>query len=344
MSYREGILDVGGMVQKRRSPLSFLAGYTGQALVIVLLGQLIAYKSIQLPEPKRYQYTALTSPYEPPQPTPVPTMKVHIEPQPAPAVTAALRVPAVIRKLEPPPDAPAPTVKLQNSVMPQALVTTAAARPAAPVITGGFSSGSSATPTIKAPVNKVQTGGFGDPNGLPGTGDGRGHLIAARLGSFDLPEGPGYGNGSGGARGVRGVVASAGFGNGIATQHPVAGGRGNGNGVQQGGFGDTQVKREEAPKQQAVNNAPTTPVEIIAKPKPVYTDEARQMKLEGEVLVEVVFTADGRVHALRVVRGLGHGLDESALRAAEAIKFKPAQREGRAVDSTAVLHVIFELA
>jgi TonB family protein len=346
MSDSEGILSVGGIVQKRRSPASFLVGYVSQAVLIFLVGQMLVYKAVQLPEPKRYDYTALVSPYQPPQPTPQPTIKIPPPPPQVAPVTAALRAPTIVRKMQPPPlDAPAPVVKIPAPVVPQALVQTAHNRPAAPVVTGGFSSGSSATPTIKAPVNKVQTGGFGDPNGLPGTGDGRGHLIAARLGSFDLPEGPGYGNGSGGARGIRGVVASAGFGNGIATQHPVPGGRGNGNGVQQGSFADTQVKREEAPRQQAAtNNAPTTPVEIISKPKPAYTDEARQMKLEGEVLVEVMFSADGRVHALRVVRGLGHGLDQSALHAAEAIKFKPAQREGRAVDSTAVLHVIFELA
>jgi TonB family protein len=88
----------------------------------------------------------------------------------------------------------------------------------------------------------------------------------------------------------------------------------------------------------------SVPVEIVSKPKPVYTDEARQLHIEGEVLVEVVFTAAGQVHALRVVRGLGHGLDEAALRAAEQIRFKPAQRDGHAVDSTAVLHVVFQIA
>jgi TonB family protein len=76
----------------------------------------------------------------------------------------------------------------------------------------------------------------------------------------------------------------------------------------------------------------------------VYTDEARQLRLEGEVLVEVLFTADGQVRPLRVIRGLGHGLDEAAQRAAAQIRFKPAQRDGRAVDSTAVLHVIFQIA
>ena len=46
------------------------------------------------------------------------------------------------------------------------------------VHTGDFE-GSSATPTVNAPVQKVQTGGFGDPNGLKGEGKPNAHLVAA---------------------------------------------------------------------------------------------------------------------------------------------------------------------
>ena len=60
----------------------------------------------------------------------------------------------------------------------------------------------------------------------------------------------------------------------------------------------------------AVSN--TKPVEILFKPKPVYTDEARCKKIEGDVLLQVVFTASGEVKVERVVQGLGYGLDESA--------------------------------
>ena len=56
------------------------------------------------------------------------------------------------------------------------------------------------------------------------------------------------------------------------------------------------------------------------------------------------FTASGEVHVVRILQGLGHGLDEQAVRAAEQIKFKPAQREGKPVDSNASLHIIFQLA
>jgi hypothetical protein len=88
------------------------------------------------------------------------------------------------------------------------------AMPTQVIHTGSF--GSSATPTVNAPIQKVQTGGFGDPNGLPGEGKQGAKLTAAKLGSFDLPEGAGTGNGTGGAKGIKGTIASAGFGNGIA--------------------------------------------------------------------------------------------------------------------------------
>jgi TonB family protein len=61
-------------------------------------------------------------------------------------------------------------------------------------------------------------------------------------------------------------------------------------------------------------------------------------------LLEVVLGASGQLRVLRVVRGLGHGLDENAIRAAEQIRFKPASQNGQATDSTAVLHIIFQLA
>ena len=74
------------------------------------------------------------------------------------------------------------------------------------------------------------------------------------------------------------------------------------------------------------------------------SDEARSLKLEGEVLLEVMFTANGTLHVNRVVRGLGHGLDEAAMAAANKMRFKPALRNGQPVDSTAVVHVVFQMA
>ena len=58
----------------------------------------------------------------------------------------------------------------------------------------------------------------------------------------------------------------------------------------------------------------------------------------------MIFGASGEIHILRVVRGLGHGLDENAAIAAKAIRFLPAKRDGHTVDSTAMVHIIFQLA
>jgi TonB family protein len=87
-----------------------------------------------------------------------------------------------------------------------------------------------------------------------------------------------------------------------------------------------------------------TPVNILDKPKPQYTAEGRSLKLEGDVVIDVVFLSNGTMQINRVVSGLGHGLDESAVRAAQQIKFKPAKREGQPVDFPARVRIEFRMA
>ncbi len=263
-------------------------------------------------------------------------------PKPEPVFTAKLTVPRELRvpKRQTPDVAPPKIVT--DQFMPTALKT-GGARPELVVHTGEF--GSSAPVTVNAPIQKVQTGGFGDPNGVPGQGKPNARLQIASAGSFDLPPGPGKGNGTGGAKGIAGNIASAGFGNGIAS--PGQGdGRSPGRGaVQAAGFA-TQEAAPSGPKQprQLDSGPATTPVEVTYKPNPVYTDEARRLRLEGEVLLEVMFSVSGQLHVNRVVRGMGHGLDEAAIAAASRMRFKPAMRNGQPVDSTAIVHVVFQLA
>ena len=88
----------------------------------------------------------------------------------------------------------------------------------------------------------------------------------------------------------------------------------------------------------------TRSVEILSKPRPVYSEEARRRRIEGEVLLAILFAASGQVRVLRIVRGLGDGLDENAIAAAEGIRFRPAERAGVAADSTAIVHIVFQLA
>jgi len=266
---------------------------------------------------------------------PVPTITEPVAPRPE-----AMRVPAeLVRKKPDVPEEQAPKVTLaaKKEILPDVKPEI----PRQPVKTNVFSAGSSATPTMAEAPQKVQTGGFGDPNGVPASENHGQPITIAQAGSFGMPSGPGSGNGTGGSHGARGVVASTGFGNGVATG-PVSGSRAT---VRQGAFGDADVVPVSQSKPKSTDPVvKTLPVEITFKPRPVYTDEGRQLKIEGEVLLDVVFTATGQIHVVRVVHGLGHGLDESAVHAAEKIQFKPAQKDGQPQDFEAVLHIQFQLA
>ena len=215
-------------------------------------------------------------------------------------------------------------------------------RPKEDVKLNNMSSGSAAPATVKAPVDKVQTGGFGDPNGVAGKGDPNHATNVARLGSPALPGGEGYGNGTGGKNGIRGTVASTGFGNGTAVPPPSNGGK-HGT-VASAGFAATDTSTEAPKKKTGATGPADAPPEILDKPRPEYTAEGRSLKIEGDVRVDVVFLANGTIQINRVVSGLGHGLDESAVRAAQQIKFKPAKRQGEPVDFPAVIRIEFRLA
>ncbi|MBX9603842.1 MAG: TonB family protein [Bryobacteraceae bacterium] len=86
------------------------------------------------------------------------------------------------------------------------------------------------------------------------------------------------------------------------------------------------------------------PVEILHKPEPTYTATARSRALEGEVWLAVVFGRNAKLTVLRVVRGLGFGLDESAMDSVRKIRFRPAEENGVPIDLEAVLIVRFSLA
>ena len=271
---------------------------------------------------------------------PPPRVAAHVETPPA----EVLRVPPPEVRPKTPPEEVLVAPKVEIAVSKP--VPLAPATPVIPkqlVKTHVFSTGSSAVPTIAEAPKNVQTGGFGDPNGVPARETNTREINVGAAGAFDLPTGPGNGNGTGGAKGVRGVVASTGFGNGIAIGDGKANTRG---GVQKSGFGDTQAvsMAQLRPKQADDSAGKMIPAEVVFKPTPVYTPEARNLRIEGEVVLEVVFEASGKLRVVRVVQGLGHGLDETAMHAAEQIRFKPAKRDGQPSDYTALVHIVFQLA
>jgi TonB family protein len=259
------------------------------------------------------------APIRPAAPKPNLVTKAMVEETPVPSLSVTPRKPDL-------PLSPAPVI------------------PQEAVKTNVFSTGSSAPPIIARAPAQVQTGGFGDPDGLPAKPNQGKPVTVAAMGSFDLPSGQAYGNGTGGSKGMPTVVTSSGFGNGTAiadnrvhTRSAV---------VQPGGFGDSDVPAPLVAHSQVSQTAiiHAVPAEILSKPTPTYTPEARNLHIEGEVLLEVTLQASGNLRVLRVVQGLGHGLDDNAVKAAEQIHFKPATRNGQPADSTVVLHIIFQLA
>src|SRR5208337_163268 len=341
-------LTLGLLPEPRTRWGRFVLSYGMQSVVLaffVIVG--ILHPDILEPREHDYHFVSLVS-----TPPPVPQAPAPVKhfPAPVPKITEpvtprpeAMRVPAeLVRPKKPVPEDQAPKVTLAASK--ELLPEVKPAIPRQPVKTNVFSTGSSATPTMAAAPQNVQTGGFGDPNGVPASENHGRPITIAQAGSFDMPSGPGYGNGTGGSHGARGVVASTGFGSGVATGDSsgmVSGARGT---VRQGGFGDADVVTAQPKAKSAEPVVKTLPAEITFKPRPVCTDEGRQLKIEGEVLLDVIFSATGQIRIVKVVRGLGHGLDESAVRAAEKIQFKPAMRDGQPADSEAVLHIIFALA
>src|SRR5450755_3841927 len=325
----------------------FVLSYGAQAVVIGVLAWIPVLHPEILEGPKKDHHAIeLVA-------TPVPVNHAPQRQLPEPVLVAKLDPPPADLLLATPQPQPKPKMMKEDALAPEVKIATRKLEvippSAAPVIprqavrTNVFSTGSSAPQTIERAPEKVQTGGFGDPNGVPAKTTQTRAINIAQSGGFDMPTGPGYGNGTGGANGARGVVASTGFGGGVAVADTHTSSRGA---VRQAGFGDADVPAP--PTVQSRPAAPATakivPAEILSKPVPIYTEEAKAKRIEGEVLLQVVLEANGKLRVLKIVRGLGYGLDEAAVRAAEQIHFKPALQDGQPSDSTVVLHIIFQLA
>jgi TonB family protein len=102
------------------------------------------------------------------------------------------------------------------------------------------------------------------------------------------------------------------------------------------GFG---VPYESEPKAQTEENNATPltgrQVErravIVMKPEPAYTEQARQNRISGTVVLKLLFSSDGSVGNIRAITALPYGLTDSAIEAARKMKFVPAVKEGKFV-------------
>jgi TonB family protein len=85
------------------------------------------------------------------------------------------------------------------------------------------------------------------------------------------------------------------------------------------------------------------PPRLLREVKPVYTEEARLQQLEGEVVMEIVVRRDGSVGDLKILRGLGGGLNDRAVQAVRQWRFSPARRLASPVDVIVEVSVEFRL-
>jgi TonB family protein len=137
---------------------------------------------------------------------------------------------------------------------------------------------------------------------------------------------PSNGPGSGGGIGT-GKGGGVGSGDGL--------GAGPGKGYNIGG-GDPSIGGGD----RVVRTRP----QILNKPRPDWTEEARRNRIQGEVVLSATFGADGTIREIRIIRGLGYGLDEKAIEAAKLIRFVPARDpSGRPVDFRQSIKVDFRL-
>ncbi len=326
-------------------------------VTIAALLLLLTIAQVHQVQERRYETTQLIFPVEQPKPYVPPVPKIKIIPPPP---VAKLEQP----KIEMPKPLPAPPkiaeIKLPTPVMPkiEAAQPKRFTPPPQPKV-GLFKSETPTTVANNMTAPSPKVGGFGDPQGVKPNPNATRTATVAAVGAFNAAPGVGAAGagaaragsvhgvdfGSGVANGVpggkdRGAVASAGFANGVIGGTGQAGSHGT---VAKGSFGDNLYGSAPAPAARPTEPS-TTPIVVLAKPLPTYTAEARQLKIEGDVTLQVRFAASGQVEVLRVISGLGHGLDEQAKVAAERIRFKPATKDGHPVDEVSIIHVTFQMA
>jgi TonB family protein len=276
---------------------------------------------------RHYEMTELIVPSNPP-----PEVKVKQPPpppQPPPPIEQRPQVELQPRQIEMPKPKPVPKpivmeAKLNVPKMDQAKPQIILAPQPKAALAAAMPAQNSEVKVSTAPVHLGQTFGV-----TPNPNATRPATVAAIGNPYGGMQGP--------AVAPHGIVGSTGFGNGTRS--------GSSDGVvgKVASAGIPAMTAAAAPKMTAAA-VRSTEVEVLSKPPVQYTAEARQLHVEGDVVLSVTFLASGRVVVHGVIRGLGHGLDEEARRVAEQIRFRPATSDGHAVDVTTKITITFQLA
>ena len=102
-------------------------------------------------------------------------------------------------------------------------------------------------------------------------------------------------------------------------------------------------ERSIPPVSPLVPDPTVTPVKILNKPRAPYTDNARAAGKSGTVRLAILLGANGKIHHILKLKGIGYGLDEQALKAARQITFEPKMKEGKPVSSILILEYSFSV-
>lgn len=108
-----------------------------------------------------------------------------------------------------------------------------------------------------------------------------------------------------------------------------------------------KVVRKAAPLAAALPtddcDEPPAKPKVLTQVKASYTDDAIAAAVEGKVRLQITVDESGNIVDVKVVQGLGHGLDESAIAAARRMSFEPAVRCGKPARATFKLAMAFQL-
>ncbi len=345
VNYTPGRTNFGPLPEPEGGTAAFVASATINASILALV-LVISMTVKHVIEVHKYEFTELVAPTTPPPP---PKVKVPPPPKlPPPPEPPKLQMEAPRIEMPKPKPEPKPIVMEAKVALPEVK---AAPKPAvilAPqpkaALTAAMPAQDNKVKPSTAPVHLGETFGVTpNPNATrPATIAAIGNPYGGMQGPSVAPHGvvgsTGIGNGlkSGSNAGVVGKVASAG----------IPGATGTGPAGSYGKVGSAGIPTATAavviPKTVA---APvSTNLEVISKPPVQYTAEARELKVQGDVVLRVTFTSSGQVVVQGVLHGLGHGLDEEARRVAQQIRFRPATRDGQPVDLTTNITITFQLA
>jgi TonB family protein len=156
-----------------------------------------------------------------------------------------------------------------------------------------------------------------------------------------VAEGVNGGVPGGESSGVRGG-APGGVSSGVRGGVP-GGIEGSAHAVAQPGNPTAAVTQEPGSKTKDTRARRKTRPLILSREKAQYTQEAKDNKVEGTVVLRVVFGADSQIKKIEVVRGLPHGLTEKAIEAAKKIRFEPAMKDDQPVSVPGKIEYSFRL-